>query len=177
MLLHKTKQSSLTLVDSAQILWVNSSTLPPSTLSYSGQVSAVLEPIGGLSVIGVPSDYGVYIPISQAQSFFDTNSCTTIIVKLSNSNQATIDAVSQSITDYFGDQVTVVSSSTALTTMNSVFATIQTFLVGIAAISLLVAGIGIMNIMIVSLLERTREIGVFKSVEYEKPNGFSDFSV
>jgi putative ABC transport system permease protein len=47
---------------------------------------------------------------------------------------------------------------------SSVFGTIQLFLGRIAAISLLVAGIGIMNIMIVSLIERTREIGIPKAL-------------
>ena len=48
--------------------------------------------------------------------------------------------------------------------LSTIFSTIQLFLGGIAAISLLVAGIGIMNIMIVSLIERTREIGILKAI-------------
>ena len=51
-----------------------------------------------------------------------------------------------------------------LDTISSALGTIETLLGGIAGISLLVAGVGIMNIMIVSLMERTREIGILKAV-------------
>jgi putative ABC transport system permease protein len=85
-------------------------------------------------------------------------------VKLKNSDQATIDRVSEQITDAFNGEVSVISSTAVLALLGSIFSIIQLFLVGIAAISLLVAGIGIMNIMIVSLIERTREIGILKAL-------------
>ena len=122
--------------------------------TYTAQVSGVLQKIGGFGV-GGPSDSGVYIPLSQAESFFGTDQCDMIIVQLKNSNNATVTSVSKAITNYFGGQVTVISSTAVLSLLSTVFGTIQLFLGGIAAISLLVAGIGIMNIMIVSLIERT----------------------
>ncbi|MCJ7793543.1 FtsX-like permease family protein, partial [Candidatus Bathyarchaeota archaeon] len=126
-------------------------------------VSAVLQKIGGFG-IGGPSDTGVYIPINKAESFFGTDDCDMIGVKLKSSDNATVTNASKAITDHFGNQVSVVSSTAVLSLLTSVFSTIQLFLGGIAAISLLVAGIGIMNIMIVSLIERTREIGILKAL-------------
>lgn len=70
----------------------------------------------------------------------------------------------KAITDYYNNGVSVISFSAVESLLSSVFNIIQLFLVGIAAISLLVAGIGIMNIMIVSLIERTREIGILKAL-------------
>jgi putative ABC transport system permease protein len=145
------------------ILWTNATTLPPVNETYTAQVSAVLQKIGGFG-IGGPSDTGVYIPINKAESFFGTDECNMIIVKLKSTDNATITNVSKAITDHFGNQVSVVSSTAVLSLLTSVFSTIQLFLGGIAAISLLVAGIGIMNIMIVSLIERTREIGILKAL-------------
>ncbi len=149
--------------DDVEIKWTNATARPSRNDTYAGHIAAVLKEIGGFS-IGGPSDSGIYIPISKAQVFFGTAECDTIIVKLKNSDKATIDSVSKAITDAFGKEVSVMSSTAVLNILSSVFSVIQLFLGGIAAISLLVAGIGIMNIMIVSLMERTREIGILKAL-------------
>jgi putative ABC transport system permease protein len=151
------------LNDPAEIIWTNATARPPTNETYMGTVAAVLKEIGGFG-IGGPSDTTVYIPISKAQSFFATDEVNTIVVKLKNSDKATIDNVSKAITDAFSGEASVISATAVLNTLTNVFSIIQLFLGGIAAISLLVAGIGIMNIMIVSLMERTREIGVLKAL-------------
>ena len=87
-----------------------------------------------------------------------------IIVKLKSSDQAVIDNASSAIKNAFGGEVSVISATAVLGIISSIFSVIELFLGGIAAISLVVAGIGIMNIMIVSLMERTREIGILKAL-------------
>lgn len=149
--------------ETVEIIWVNATMRPPKNETYSAQVVAVLEEVGGFSFVG-PSDTAVYIPISQAQSFFGTDEVDTIIVQLVNDDDATIESVSDAIEEAFSGQVSVTSATAVLNIVSNIFSTIELFLGGIAAISLLVAGIGIMNIMIVSLMERTREIGILKAL-------------
>jgi len=148
--------------DDVEILWTNATARPPKNETYAGHVSAVLQEVGGFGI--GPSDSSIYIPISKAESFFGTDECDMIIVKLKNDDTATIDSTSKAIRNAFDKQVTVMSSTAVLNILSSVFSVVQLFLGGIAAISLLVAGIGIMNIMIVSLMERTREIGILKAL-------------
>jgi putative ABC transport system permease protein len=149
--------------DDVEIKWTNATARPPKNETYTGHVSAVLQEIGGFGVVG-PSDSAIYIPISKAESFFGTDECDMIIVKLENDDKATIDSTSKAIRNAFDRQVQVMSATAVLNILSNVFSIIQLFLAGIAAISLLVAGIGIMNIMIVSLMERTREIGILKAL-------------
>jgi putative ABC transport system permease protein len=160
--------------NNVNISWTNSTTYPPKNQSIPVTVSGVLEEVGGLSLTG-PSDSGIYLPLETAEDFFGTTKCSMVVVKLTDSNAATIDSVTEAIKDYYGSDVSVMSSTSMLSMINSIFSTIQLFLVGIAGISLLVAGVGIMNIMIVSMIERTREIGILKALGMKGKNVLAIF--
>jgi putative ABC transport system permease protein len=137
----------------------NRSTAP----SYGGKVAGVLNPVGPMSV-GALSDTSIYIPIEQAESFFGTDQCTLVIVKLQDGSQATMDEVIAALNNEFDGQVVVSSSGVINSVASHVFSLLDLFLVGVAGITLLIAGIGIMNTMTISLIERTREIGTLKSL-------------
>ncbi len=124
---------------------------------------AMLDEIGG-ATLGGPSDYMVYIPINKAQTYFDTNETSTIIVQLENSDESSLSQTSKDIENIFDKQVLVVSSKSIYNTVSSVMDRVQVLMTGVIAISLLVAGVGIMNIMIISLIERTKEIGIMKAI-------------
>lgn len=84
-----------------------------------------------------------------------------------DSLDAAEDAMSEMLLKRFGqdeDAFTIQNQSTLMETMNSVTNTLALMLGGIAAISLVVGGIGIMNIMLVSVTERTKEIGIRKAI-------------
>jgi putative ABC transport system permease protein len=149
--------------DAVELLWTTRVDYTLSNVSHTGTVTAVLAEIGGFGISG-PSDTGVYIPISQAQQFFDTDEASRIVVQLADSDDATIDSVTEGVQALYSGQVQVTAPIAMLNTITGAFNMIELFLAGIAGISLLVAGIGIMNIMIVSLMERTREIGILKAL-------------
>ncbi len=160
--------------DHVNITWTNSTVYPLKNETTRVVISGVLQEIGGLSMSG-PSDSGVYMPIEAADDFLGTTKVSMIVVKLANSEDATITAVTDAIKEYYGSDVSVMSSTSMLSMINSIFSTIQLFLVGIAGISLLVAGVGIMNIMFVSMFERTREIGILKALGMKKRTVLSIF--
>jgi putative ABC transport system permease protein len=108
-------------------------------------------------------------------------------IAVSASSADTVDSVSAQITFILrhqhhlkfdaADDFRISNQAALLTTLTTVTSTLTTFLGAIAAISLLVGGIGIMNITLVSVSERTREIGLRKAVGARKDHILFQFLV
>ncbi|MDW8073249.1 MAG: FtsX-like permease family protein [Nitrososphaerota archaeon] len=108
------------------------------------------------------ADTAVVMPLPAARRLLGEMRYQAILV-----NTERVDLVEYIISELeglYGRNVTVISPSTILSTVRSIIASFTIFLGIIASVSLFVAGLGIMNTMIMSVMERTREIGVLRSI-------------
>ena len=129
-------------------------------------IVGVLDPISDEPEEGGLDDV-VYIPYSTAERMSGTTiNSYTITMRDENYAAESKEIVEDALTELLGDSDSfmVISMTEMLESMTEMINVIVYILAGIAAISLLVGGIGIMNIMLVSVTERTREIGVRKSL-------------
>lgn len=129
-------------------------------------VIGVMNSKGGS--MGQNSDDTVYIPFSTAQRLMATTYITQFYAQADNQSDVNwaVNGISRLLSQTYSstDDYTVVNQQDVMQAMSSVTSTMTMLLAGIAGISLLVGGIGIMNIMLVSVTERTREIGIRKAI-------------
>jgi len=129
-------------------------------------VSGVLASQG--ESMGFNTDEIVIIPIDYAQALFNTTSLFRILIEakshseIESAKQAILVTLRQSHDGE--DDTTVITQDAILATFDRVLQALTLAVAGIAAISLIVAGILVMNVMLVSVNQRTAEIGLLKAI-------------
>ncbi len=140
-------------------------------------VIGVMEPKG--ASFGQDNDDQIYVPVTAAQRLIGTNRVSTIYAQARSAQDAPL-AVAE-IKAIWGakfknqDALRIMSQDQILQTVSNVTGIMTFFLGSIAGISLLVGGIGIMNIMLVSVTERTREIGIRKAIGAKRRHVLGQF--
>ena len=136
--------------------------------------------VGRLDRIGSPSDdQSVVITLDDAQDLFGKEDEISMMYVLVESG-FDVSEVAQDIEDTLSDELdddefAVETMEQLLEAVNNILAMVQALFVGVASIALLVGGVGIMNTMYTSVLEKTREIGIMKSVGARKSNVLTVF--
>ncbi|PKQ16825.1 MAG: permease [Actinobacteria bacterium HGW-Actinobacteria-7] len=140
-------------------------------------VIAQLAAMGG--TLSGDQDNQIYMPATTAQRLLGSRDLSSIIIKAIDPKK--IDLIKaqtqQVLRPKFGEEFTVFTQEQTLGLLSSLLGTLTVMLAGIAGISLLVGGIGIMNIMLVSVSERTREIGIRKAVGARTHDILSQFVI
>jgi putative ABC transport system permease protein len=118
--------------------------------------------------LGLNTDELVFVPVSLAQAMFNSNTLFRILLEAHG--RESIEAAKTQAADIIklrheGEQdVTVITQDAVLATFDRLLGTLTLGVAGIAAISLAVAGILVMNVMLVSVSQRTSEIGLLKAL-------------
>jgi putative ABC transport system permease protein len=139
---------------------------------YPATVIGIMEKKG--QSLGFDVDDIAYVPFNSAVHLFGRNAADQIQIRLKAASTDKVEQVKDGVTRLLRlrhkvppsepDDFQVQTQDEILSTVNKVLGSVTAVVGGVVGIALLVGGIGIMNIMLVSVTERTREIGVRKAV-------------
>ncbi|RFS83319.1 ABC transporter permease [Actinomadura spongiicola] len=142
------------------------------------RVVGVLSEIG--STFGQARDSEVHVPVTTAQRLFGVNRVDFIAVRAPSKDD--VPRLQRDIVDalesrYRGEKFSAITQTQLLGTIGTVLGALTGVLAAIAAISLLVGGVGVSNIMLVGVRERTREIGLRKALGARQRDILAQFLV
>ena len=191
--LAKGRRISLIDIENSTKVCILGDTIASTLFSLTDPIGQTVKLDGdSFTVIGVLAEQGssmgtdidniILIPLTTAKYFDEDTTISNVYVKVEDENK--IDKTSSAIGNYLRDKLlissdyySVTSQTSMLDAMNSISTTLTLLLGGIASISLIVGGIGVMNVMLVSVTERTKEIGIRKSLGGTKVDILMQFLV
>ena len=135
-------------------------------LGQASQRTFMLTAVGILDLYGtatvVQPDNSIFVPLDYLKQVLRSSSYSLVVVKAANSEQ--VEAVSELISYAFSGLVSITSIKQITSTVVQITGQVNLLLLGIAGTSFIAAGLGTLNIMMISVLERVREIGIFKAL-------------
>jgi len=144
-----------------------------TTMNVNLQVVGVLAQYGASAF--VQSDTSIFVPLQAAQTMLNRKWYNMLVVKAVSVDD--VEELVTSLRNLYGTSINVMSAQQIAETFQSVIGQISMLLGGIAAISLVVASVGILNIMLITVVERTKEIGTLKAIGFKNKHVLAEILV